>query len=361
MGSLRQEPDGRLKHPALFIFLLGGLSGAALNVGLTFALHRWAGFSLLAAFFLGTLANEIFHFLYYTLIHDNEEMHFHTPLPVRLLLYTALALLGVLLLAAVLTWTDWPPLGAVLAVLGILSVGNTVLNRISTYSSARLAQVEYADKEGDYYDEQSDPGKVSRFRAWYHSSRYEALTRFVAEHYRKGMRMADLGCGNCRWNTRGVPVTGVDVNAKMLKWARSRGRLASFKVTNDLSSTGLPSRRFDLVLMSETLEHLTDLRATLAEVRRILKDRGTFLVTVPWDFFLGPFFTLFNLNCLYMAYVKGSRYHRYRCGHVNHFTRGRLKAALEANGFELTHLFVVNGLLLYASARKAAPPVGRKA
>jgi SAM-dependent methyltransferase len=351
MAPLHPSPS-RLKHPALFIFLLGGVTGAALNVGLTLLLHRVFGLPVVAAFFAGTLANEIFHFLYYTVLHDNEEMHFHTPLPQRLALYAAVALLATLLLEAALRWTAWPLVPSLLAVLALLSAANTVLNRVSTYSSARLAEVEYADKEGDYYDEMTDPAKVSRFRAWYHASRYEALTRFVGEHHRRGMRMADLGCGNCRWNTRGVPVTGVDVNGRMLRWARSKGRLKDFRISKDLSRTGLPARRFDLVLMSETLEHLTDLSGTLAEVRRVLKDDGTFLVTVPWDFFLGPFFTLFNLNCLYMAYVKGSRYHRYRCGHVNHFTRGRLRAILEANGFELVRLFVVNGLLLYASARK---------
>ena len=45
---------------------------------------------------------------------------------------------------------------------------------------------------------------------------------------------------------------------------------------------------------------------------------GRLVVTVPWDFFLSPFFLLFNLNCLYLGYIRGSRYHRYRCGHIHH-------------------------------------------
>jgi hypothetical protein len=91
----------------------------------------------------------------------------------------------------------------------------------------------------------------------------------------------------------------------------------------------------------------------LAEARRILKDDGTLLVTVPYDIFLGPFFLLFNINCVYHGYVKKSLYHKYRCGHINHFTKSRLRQELVDAGFELDRLFVVNGLLLYAAARKA--------
>ena len=105
--------------------------------------------------------------------------------------------------------------------------------------------------------------------------------------------------------------------------------------------------------MSETLEHILNLDQTLAEVHRILKPDGRFLITVPYDFFLGPFFILFNLNCIYMGYLRGSRYHRLRCGHINHFTKSRLRTALARNGFTLQRVFVVNGLLLYAAAGKA--------
>ena len=105
--------------------------------------------------------------------------------------------------------------------------------------------------------------------------------------------------------------------------------------------------------MSETLEHMLDLPAVLTEVRRILKDDGLFLITVPYDVFLGPFFILFNVNCLYQGYVKGSNYHKFRCGHVNHFTKRRLSDRLAESGFSLSRTDVVNGLSLYGVARKA--------
>ncbi len=237
--------------------------------------------------------------------------------------------------------------------IAILSLANVFLIRISTFGSAHLAEVEYREMNDSYYDDQTDEQKVSRFRAWYHRSRYERLTDFVGEYFRRGMKMADLGCANCWWNNHGLPVVGVDINEKMLKWAKRNHRLRDYKVTANLARTGLKTKSFDLVLMSETLEHILDLQGVLSEVNRVLKDKGTFLITVPYDYFLGPFFILFNLNCIYMGYIRGSVYHKYRCGHINHFTKSRLKQVLFENGFTLKRCFVVNGLLLYAVAEKA--------
>ena len=235
--------------------------------------------------------------------------------------------------------------------LAILAGLNTVINRISTFSSATLAMVEYQAMGETFYDDQTDPKKVNWFRAWFHRSRYQRLSGFVESFYRPGMAVADLGCGNCWWNVQHHPVIGVDVNENMLRWALRQQRLSQCKVTADLSNTQLPDHSLDIVIMSETLEHLLNLEATLAEVRRILRPDGVFLITVPYDFFLGPFFILFNINCLWQGYVCGSTYHRYRCGHINHFTKKRLRAALAAGGFQLEKIFTVNGMSLYRAVR----------
>jgi SAM-dependent methyltransferase len=234
----------------------------------------------------------------------------------------------------------------------LLSGSNTLLNRVSTFSSASLAEVEYREMNESYYEDHTDETKVSRFRAWYHRSRYERLTQFVAEYFKKGMKIADWGCGNCLWNIHHLPVFGIDINGAMLRWAKRNGRLQDYKVCADLAKTGLKTKSLDLILMSEVLEHVFNLKEVLAEVRRSLKNDGTFLITVPYDYFLGPFFILFNLNCLYMGYVRGSEYHKYRCGHIHHYTQNRLRETLDENGFELKKIFVVNGLLLYAEAKK---------
>jgi ubiquinone/menaquinone biosynthesis C-methylase UbiE len=346
----------RWRHPALLIFLLGGFLGAALNLVITLALVSRFSLNPLVAFFIGTFLNQAFHYFFYNVVYVNQEIRMKTSLPLHLFMSVWVSAGSAGLLWLFLMECKWELPYGLLACLFLLAASNAVLNRISTFSSAKMAEVEYKEMNESYYDDQTDVTKVSKFRAWYHRSRYERLTKFISRHFKKGMKMADLGCGNCWWNIHHLPVYGVDINEKMLRWAKRNKRLLGYKVCGDLSKTGLKTKSMDVVLMSEVLEHVFNHTEVLLEVRRILKDDGTFLITVPYDFFLGPFFILFNLNCLYMGYVKGSEYHKYRCGHIHHFTKSRLRMTLKNNGFEMTDVFVVNGLLLYATARKIDNP-----
>jgi len=348
----KQEPIRRLRYSQLPIFLLGGFSGSALNLLMSLFFFHYMSLNPYISFFCGTLCNELFHHIYYNVVFVNKEIRMKTPLPLQSFLYLCVALGSTLLLFLFMTMLSIGFVWAVLISIATLSVFNVLLIRISTFSSAELAEIQYREMNGNYYQDQTDDSKVSSFRAWYHASRYRKLTDFIGRYYQPGYRIADLGCGNCLWNTNHLPVIGIDINERMLKWSKSNQYLADFRVTPDLSQTGLPSRHFDMVVMSETLEHLLNYTEVLREVQRILKDDGIFLVTVPYDFFLGPFFILFNLNCVYMAYCRGSEYHKYRCGHINHFTKGRLRETLSIQGFHIRDLFVVNGLLLYGAAEK---------
>jgi SAM-dependent methyltransferase len=340
----------RLRYPAPYVFLLGGLLGSGLNFLVTIGLVNLAKLNSMAAFFIGTLVNELVHHVYYHVVYVNQEIRLRTPLAIQLGLYAIVAAAAGGLLWVVLRVSHLQLEWGVMVSLLILAVLNTVINRISTFSSSTLAMVEYKEMGETFYDDQTDPKKVNWFRAWFHRSRYQQLTQFVDSVYQPGKTIADLGCGNCWWNVHRFPVTGVDVNQNMLRWAKQQDRLADYFMTPDLSKTGLPDQSFDIVIMSETLEHLLNLEAVLAEVRRILKPGGVFLITVPYDFFLGPFFILFNINCLWQGYIRGSIYHRYRCGHINHFTKRRLRAAVGSAGFRVDKLFVVNGMSLYCKA-----------
>ncbi len=347
----------RLRHPAVLVYLLGGILGSGLNVAVSLLLRTRMGINPYAAFFAGTLANQLFHFIYYHFVHVNQEIKLRNSLPVLLLMYVCVALFSLAPLWCGQNVLGLGFVGSVLASIAFLAILNTLLIRVSTFSSAQLAEIEYREMGETFYDDQTDPAKVGRIRAWFHNARYQELTRWVAQRYRPGMAIADLGCGNCWWNPDRLPVTGVDINEKMLSWAKRNGRLSDYRVCTDLSHTGLAAGSLDLVIMSETLEHLLNFDGAIEEVRRILKPDGTYLITVPYDFFLGPFFVMFNVNCLYQGYIKGSRYHRFRCGHVNHFTKRHLLRVLSRHGFEVTTLRVINRLSLYATAR----PVTRQA
>ncbi len=346
----RQPLMPRIRHRLLNIFLLGGAIGSGMNVGVTMLLAGMFGLNPFIAFFVGMMTNQLFHYVYYHVVFVNQEIRMRMSFGLQLALY-ALVATAALAPMGLLMHLSLPLASAVIATIGMLSVANVVCVRMSSFSSSKMAEIEYKDIGESFYDDQTDAKKVGWFRAWFHSTRHTLLHDFVAKHYQPGMTIADLGCGNCWWNNDSLPVTGVDVNEKMMNWAKRHNRLADYRIAADLAKTGLADQSFDLVVMSETLEHIFNLDEVITEVRRILKPGGKFLITVPYDLFLGPFFILFNINCLWQGYVKGSIYHRYRCGHINHFTKTRLRDALEANGFGVESITVPNKLTLYAVAK----------
>lgn len=217
-----------------------------------------------------------------------------------------------------------------------------------------MSQVDYQQLPATFYLDHTERSRVGWLRARFHASRFRRLGKFVKRFWCPATQIADLGCGNCLWNEQRLAVTGVDINEKMMRWAKGNRYLQDYRICSDLSGTGLPGDAFHIVVMSETLEHLSNLAEVLAEVHRIIKDEGVFLITVPYDFFLSPFCILFGLHCLYQGYVKGSKYHRQRCGHIHHFSKRRLRRLLVANGFRVREMFVLNGLTIFAAAEKVA-------
>src|SRR6516225_11015322 len=101
---------------------------------------------------------------------------------------------------------------------------------------------------------------------------------------RRGMRVADVGCGVGMVTTllaelvgREGHVVGIDVSAAQLAQARERlasgGTNASF-VEASATDTGLPPGSFDLVYCRFLLIHLTEPERALREMRALLKPGG---------------------------------------------------------------------------------------
>ena len=122
----------------------------------------------------------------------------------------------------------------------------------------------------DYY--------TSRCLACFHPGGYE-LTKHAAElaGLKPGMTVCDIGCGS-GYNIEklfldfGVRVTGVEPSAAM------RGTRTDI-ISGTAESTGLPDESFDCVLCECVLSLCNDLFAALSEISRILKPRGTLIIS----------------------------------------------------------------------------------
>ena len=103
---------------------------------------------------------------------------------------------------------------------------------------------------------------------------------------RRWNRVLDVGCGtgygSAELAQHARSVTGIDLAPDAIAYAREHYPLPNLVFLSG-SATALPfaARSFDLVTAFEVIEHLSDWRALLAEVRRVLHPGGVFLVSTP--------------------------------------------------------------------------------
>ncbi len=112
------------------------------------------------------------------------------------------------------------------------------------------------------------------------------LLRAVLGRGHRPSRMLDLGCGAGE-NTLAVAeglgaghVVGQDWSPSALASARTR-RLSVVQAPLDGADLPFAGCAFDVVVLSEVIEHLVDTDRVFDEARRVLTPGGTFLVTTP--------------------------------------------------------------------------------
>ncbi len=117
--------------------------------------------------------------------------------------------------------------------------------------------------------------------AYEHYHRY-----FFAQQLARGKIVLDLGCGEGYGShllaAVAERVTGMDLSPETVEHARSRYRRSNLSfVVGDCRDTGLPDRQFEFIVCFEMMEHIAEHDQLLAEVKRLLKPEGTFLVSSP--------------------------------------------------------------------------------
>jgi 2-polyprenyl-3-methyl-5-hydroxy-6-metoxy-1,4-benzoquinol methylase len=109
----------------------------------------------------------------------------------------------------------------------------------------------------------------------------EAYGRYLLNRYiRPGMRVLDFGAGTGELvmllRQAGVNAIGLEFSSAARDYCEKR---RGFQLAHVLSA--FPAESFDLVVMIEVVEHLTDLWGTLSNVREMLKPNGVLFITTP--------------------------------------------------------------------------------
>ncbi len=115
--------------------------------------------------------------------------------------------------------------------------------------------------------------------------RFAAILREISRFARQGARLLDIGCNDgvyvvpyCR---AGGTAHGIDISAALVERAKqkARGLRATFEVAD--IETYAPADRYDLVLMSEVLEHVRRPELAVRNAVACVRPGGSFLLSTP--------------------------------------------------------------------------------
>jgi len=149
----------------------------------------------------------------------------------------------------------------------------------------------------------------------------------------KAGRVLDVGCLDGTigelFLRMGNEVFGIDASEPAIKKALTRG----IKAQRGNVEERFPFEEgfFDAVFAGEIIEHIFDVDMMLAEIRRVLKPGGFFVVTTPNLAALGRrLMLLLNRNPHIEISFKGEA-----AGHIRYFIRQTLQDILATHGFKI--------------------------
>lgn len=162
---------------------------------------------------------------------------------------------------------------------------------------------------------------------------YERMLGFAGIPAVQGLRVLDVGCGaapGLRYFTaRDAFAVGVDVSRAALRAARQSLPEARVVLIDRADELPFPRGHFDIVVLSEIIEHVPKTAPFLRECHRVLRPGGTVLLTTP---------NLWDARRL-VGRLGGPRWSGYRDPtHVNLQSPRVLRRELAAAGFRHTRL-----------------------
>jgi SAM-dependent methyltransferase len=191
----------------------------------------------------------------------------------------------------------------------------------------------------------SEVGQQQREDLWGYAKRLRFVREAIAEAFPKrdpgSLRVLDVGCGNGSQLAlplaleAGFQITGIDPDERSIEHARRlAAEVLNLRLVRGRVEQLSETERYDVVILSEVLEHMGEPAALLAASAARMAEDGILIVTVPNGF--GEFeidswvFRALRLQRLVDALVRNRREvlgstDNHQSGHVQFFTRRRLR------------------------------------
>lgn len=150
-----------------------------------------------------------------------------------------------------------------------------------------------------------------------------AATLKSLRKFKKKGRLLDIGCATGflldEARKEGWEVYGVELSKWAVSFAKEKFGINTI-FNGILKKANYPDNYFDAVVMKDAIEHLTDPRGTLTEIRRILKPDGMLCINTP---------DIDN----FASRVLKARWWGIKQSHLYYFTRKTLHKMLSITGF----------------------------
>ncbi len=175
----------------------------------------------------------------------------------------------------------------------------------------------------------------------YNRERFEQLSKaalfrveLVLEFVGHKKKVLDIACCDGKIGElllrNGNEVCGIDISESTLKAARDKG-LSAYKVDLECEEFPFPDNYFDVVFAGEIIEHIFDTDWFLVRIKRILKPKGSLILTTPNLATLGRrLLLMLGKNPLLEVSIEGDA-----AGHIRYFVKKTLESLLKKHDFEI--------------------------
>jgi len=175
-------------------------------------------------------------------------------------------------------------------------------------------------------------------------NRYEAALRFIAIH--KGDTVLDVGCGKGDLlnyiQTKTDRGYGVDISKQNLRVAKKLlSPVVKLSLQDINSKTNFPNNFFDVILLTDVIEHTIDRYSLFIELKRILKLDGIIVIVTPNIAKIKNRLRLLVGKYPYTSDVKSDvkEHLIYDGGHIQWFTFKTLRDLSKQFDFDIIKLF----------------------